>query len=62
MLTASVDDPVLNGPGLPKNHWTRIWRATGAAATSPKPPFSTQTTTTIGLLVAVAGTKHAYQA
>jgi hypothetical protein len=30
----------------------RIWRATGAAAWAPKPPWSTVTTITIGLLVA----------
>ena len=52
----------MNGPGLPRNHCDRICRATGAAAMSPKPPFSTQTVTSIGLLVAVAGTKHEYQA
>src|SRR5579875_1452467 len=54
--------PGVKDPGLPKNHCERISRATGAAETAPKPPFSTVTTTTIGLLVADGGTKQAYQA
>ena len=41
VLIGRVEVPLLNGPGLPRNHCDRICRATGAAATSPKPPFST---------------------
>jgi hypothetical protein len=51
---------LMNEPGLPKNHCDKIWRATGAAAWTPKPARGTVTTTRIGLLVAVAGTKHTY--
>ena len=32
------------------NHFETIVRATGAAASAPKPPFSTVTATTIGVL------------
>src|SRR3954465_3454495 len=38
------------------NHWASITRATGAAASAPKPPSSTVTASTIGLLR--FGTKH----